>query len=335
MHSRAIFSTDLEINLNRAIDLKNPSKTILITDANTQLHCTPLLKSIKFNLNYTLPTGELHKSFNTLEKLLRFLLENKADKNVLLIALGGGMVTDLVGFAASIYKRGVSYINIPTTLLAMVDASIGGKTGIDFNGLKNAVGSMYPPLCILSDVAFLKTLSKTEITSGWAEVLKHLLITNRPLPETIPTISNKDLTTWSGIKYDIIRQDPYEKNGRLALNAGHTVGHAMESFYINNNKPMPHGFAIAAGLWIESYLYKEKFKDDKSFQLINAAIKKEFQKVEIHESDIAPMLDLMANDKKNRNQSIICSFIGTGGTLHIQSAEKGEITNAIYAYIKN
>ena len=333
MHSKAIFSNELPSLLSRAIMLTGASHTVLITDTNTHQLCSPKLGSIQFDFHYELPVGEMNKNSENYLKLIRFLMKNNISKKTVLIALGGGMVTDIVGFVASTYKRGIPFINIPTTLLAMVDASIGGKTGIDFNGIKNSIGSFYPPKAVLSDAGFLDTLSKNQIKSGWAEVIKHLMIENISIPSQIPKITNSDIVLWSGIKHNIVQVDPYEKFQRLALNAGHTVGHALEGNSIKKGKIVPHGFAVAAGLWVEALICKNVLQDDWSFDILNKIIPSQFQKVNLDVSEIPSLIEFMRNDKKNRNNQIVCSLLKKNGALAVTEVTEKSIEQALNQYI--
>lgn len=332
MHSRAVFSDQIVPLLVRAIQIANPSKVVIITDENTSQHCLPLCKDVPFDLHYELQSGEANKNIQAYLGLSEFLIEHKLDRNALCIALGGGIVTDIVGYVASSFKRGIRYINVPTTLLAMVDASIGGKTGIDHHSIKNILGSFYPPFAILSNAAFLKTLPQHEIESGWGEVIKHLLINNQKIPLQIPIWNNSLLEKWSSIKYDIVLSDPHEKNARLALNAGHTVGHAIESLMLQKNQPVPHGHAVAAGLLIEAQLSKDHFNDAWAYLQLAEAIPSVFGKIPIDSTDIPTLIEFMTHDKKNQDGGIQCALIKSQGTLAVTAVAAEPMHQVLETY---
>jgi len=331
----AIYHHNLSINLKRAIRIAGCQQTVLVCDEHTKALCLPQIENITFHLIYTINCGEENKNMSTAMDLINFLLTNNIDKKTVLVALGGGMVTDLTGFVASIYKRGIAYINIPTTLLCMVDAGVGGKTGIDHLEIKNCVGTVYPPLGIFSDVQFLNSLPKSELLSGWAEVIKHHLIANIPLPKPakMNAIKNDDIQHWADIKHAIIKIDPYEKNLRLSLNAGHTLGHAIESYFLKINQPIPHGHAVAAGLWIEAFICKMVFEDDWAFNQLAQYVFDCFGKIAFDEEAIRDIISFARNDKKNNTMGIVCAFLKENGTLHVSIVEEEMISVGIQAYI--
>jgi len=331
----AIYSHRLTSNLKRAISIADCRQIILICDEHTKKFCLPHLSEIKFNSIYTIISGEENKSIASAMNLINFLLTQNFDKKTLLIALGGGMVTDLTGFVASIYKRGIAYINVPTTLLCMVDAGIGAKTGVDHLEIKNCIGTIYPALGIYSDAKFLGTLPKTELLSGWAEVVKHHLIANIALPEfsKMNAISNEDVQDWANIKHHIIKADPFEKNQRLALNAGHTLGHAIESYFLKMNQTIPHGMAVAAGLWIESFICKTTLKDDWVFKQLEHYIFDCFGKLSFDEQAIDAIINFAKNDKKNTLNGIVCSLLKTHGKLQVEIIEEQDLRMGIRHYI--
>ncbi len=308
---------------------------MVVTDDNTSKHCLPLLKEIPFDLHYELKSGEANKTVGAYLELVEYLMQHKLDRNTLLIALGGGMVTDLVGYAASTYKRGIRYINVPTSLLGMVDASIGGKTGVDHQSIKNIIGSIYPPFAILSNAAFLKTLPVIELQSGWAEVVKHLLLANQTIPTQIPDMDNDSIAHWSSIKHKIVLSDPYEKNKRLALNAGHTVGHALESIMIHNNHHLPHGHAVAAGLLIESNITKDEYNDAWAYDQLVDAVPAVFSKIQIKAADIPTILQFMSHDKKNQHNDIKCALIKAKGEAWVTTVNLDVMENALLKYINS
>ena len=253
--------------LNSKLKDSNTSKIFVLVDSNTKSFCLPLFLS-HFHQNkkpiiLEIPEGEINKNIETCLKLWNNLSEKGADRNSLLINLGGGVVTDLGGFVASTFKRGIDFINIPTTLLSMVDASVGGKNGVDLGMLKNQIGIIKNPELVLIETEFLKTLPKNQITSGYAEMLKHGLIHSNKYWNSIKIFNELNINEieellWESvlIKYEVITEDPYEKGIRKTLNYGHTLGHAIETFSLSNKhfEPLLHGDSIAIGMILASYL---------------------------------------------------------------------------------
>ena len=265
-----------------------------------------------------------------------------ATRHSLLVNIGGGMVTDLGGFAASTFKRGIAFINIPTSLLAMVDASVGGKTGFNFNGLKNEIGVFSNANCVILDTEFLKTMDSENICSGYAEMLKHGLINNKQMWAELVTfdIQNPDLKHLQqmvgesvAVKERIVIEDPTEKGIRKALNLGHTFGHAFESFALERN-PILHGYAVAYGLVGELYLsaLKMGFPTDKLRQTVNF-IHENYGRMTITCDDYPELIEFMRHDKKNTAGSINFTLLGNIGDIHInQTATEEEIKEALDFY---
>ena len=243
----------------------------VLTDSHTKVHCLPLFAEFIGENPYhllTLEAGEEHKNLASVQVVWDFLLKHHATREAILINLGGGMITDLGGFAAATYMRGIRFVNIPTTLLAMVDASSGGKTGFDYQGAKNAIGTFTPPLATLIHPEYLHTLPATELLSGFAEMLKHALIASKEEWVILLQLAQEELlqhqlveeliTTGAlqasmAIKEKVVAQDPRETGWRKILNFGHTIGHAIESAALENN-PQPHGYCVLWGMVAEVYL---------------------------------------------------------------------------------
>lgn len=254
-----IFLGSIHEGLAEHIQSKNPSSLICITDENTHEHCLPRLNDLIFQKTITLPAGENTKQLNGCTHIWNALIETGADRNTLIINLGGGMVCDLGGFAAACYQRGVSFVHIPTSLMAMADAALGGKNGIDFNGLKNYIGTFHPPSSVWIDPVFLETLPRQEFLSGMAEVIKHAIIDSEFLFQKLEAADNvfevdRDMMLHESIrvKMNIIQKDPFEDGLRKVLNFGHTIGHAVESWFLHHNTPLPHGQCVALGIMAES-----------------------------------------------------------------------------------
>ena len=284
-----------------------------------------------------------HKTLESLAHVWEALGEGGGTRHSLLINIGGGMVTDLGGFAASTFKRGINYINIPTTLLSMVDASVGGKTGINFRGLKNEIGVFSNASSVILDTTFLKTLDAENICSGYAEMLKHGLISNEEMWAELMNfdLAQPDLGQLQtmvadsvAVKQRIVTEDPLEQGIRKALNLGHTIGHAFESFALSHNgdsplceKPILHGYAVAYGLIGELYLstVKTGFPSDKMHQTVSF-IKEHYGKMAITCDDYPTLLELMTHDKKNVAGTINFTLLGGIGDIRInQTATKEDI----------
>lgn len=334
-----ILCDELEKDLLGAMNSKSYDKLFILTDENTELHCLPAINKLLNDNNaisVTIPAGDLNKNIETLSHVWTQLSQRGATRHSLLINLGGGMTTDLGGFAAATFKRGIRYINIPTTLLSMVDASVGGKTGINFNGLKNEIGAFAPASSVLIETEFLKTLDKENFFSGYAEMLKHGLISNTEHWAELlnfPT-DNLDYTRLKElvgksvqIKEDIVEQDPYEQGIRKALNLGHTVGHAFESLSFEEDRPVLHGYAVAWGVVCELYLSSVKtgFPTDKLRQTVQF-IKENYGCFSIDCKIYDKLYAYMLHDKKNTAGIINFTLLKDVGEICInQSADKDEI----------
>ena len=296
------------------------SKKIILVDENTKVHCLPLLqRSVLAIQNATvleIPAGEASKRIDTVVRLWNELTELGADRNSLLINLGGGVVTDVGGFTASTYMRGIDFINIPTTLLAMVDASVGGKNGINFGGLKNQIGTFDEPKAVFASPVFLKTLPENEIRCGFAEVIKHALIADYNKWKDLETIGNFDSANWYEIikesiwtKNKIVNSDYRDRHWRKALNFGHTIGHALESYSQKiHAMPLKHGEAVAIGMIGESFLSRQICGlNENDFKAICMYIRKHF--VPPSDFDTEVVLDIMKGDKKNTAGTINFALI--------------------------
>lgn len=291
------------------------------------------------------PTDEA-KNISTLTKVWSALQEGGASRHSLMVNLGGGMVTDLGGFAASTFKRGMAYINIPTTLLAQVDASVGGKTGINFGGLKNEIGVFNCASSVILSSAFLRTLDKENLLSGYAEMLKHgLLSTKENWAELLCfDITNPDFDTLQmlvaksvAIKEEIVNIDPTEKGIRKALNLGHTSGHALESLALEEERTILHGYAVAWGLMMELYLSAKKcsFPAKEMHQLENF-VKEHYGKFLYECKHYDTLYKYMTHDKKNENGNINFTLMGAIGDIRInQTATKDEIEEMLDYYREN
>ena len=307
------FGTEALLRFSKELQAKDYSSLFLLVDTHTQEFCLPSFVS-QTGLTQlevlVMEAGEEHKTLQTCENLWNQLSERGADRNSALINLGGGVVTDLGGFVACTFKRGIDFYNLPTTLLAMVDASVGGKTGIDLGALKNQIGIIEEPKQVLIDAQWLQTLPQEELRSGFAEMLKHGLISNKDYWEQLKSLPKLEAATLAefikpsvAIKKQVVLEDPREKHLRKILNFGHTLGHAIESYYLTHPQKnrLLHGEAIAIGMVMEAYLGVSCC----SFSNVAAEeIKKTFAQfypsVEIDAQDREGILELLRHDKKNK-----------------------------------
>lgn len=338
MANKVVISTDIVASLTEAVGEVKHDKLFLLMDETTQALCLPLVKDIpcmKDAKHIVIGATDTHKTLETLAHVWTEMGNGGGTRHSLMVNLGGGMVTDLGGFAASTFKRGIKYINIPTTLLSMVDASVGGKTGINFNGLKNEIGVFNMPETVILDTEFLKSLDHENICSGYAEMLKHGLISN---VENYAELLNFDLDnvdykhlgemvgTSVAIKERVVTEDPFEHGIRKALNLGHTAGHAFESWALSR-KPYLHGYAVAWGLICELYLSATKagFPTDIMRQTVRF-IKDNYGTLPITCDDYPELFEYMTHDKKNTAGIINFTLLGGIGDIRInQTATKDEI----------
>lgn len=341
-----IITNDIKKDLADILAKYEYDRLIVICDNNTRdwclIHFLSGMKELEERGVAALEAGDSHKNLQYLSWTWEKMEEYGATRKSLVINLGGGMVTDLGGFAASTFKRGLRFINIPTTLLAMVDASVGGKTGINFNGLKNEVGVFSNAEYVIIDTVFLKTLDSENICSGYAEMLKHGLISNDELWRELIgfDILNPDLDQLRRmvadsvkVKERIVEEDPLEKGIRKALNLGHTVGHAFESFALKR-KPILHGYAVAYGIVCELYMSARKmgFPTEK-LHATTRYIKEHYGQMPITCEDYPELLELMTHDKKNTAGTINFTLLADIGDIRInQTATKEEILEALDYY---
>lgn len=343
---KVIICQDLKKDLSSAIQECPHDKLFILVDEHTRELCLPLISEFDYLSDATLITigaEDIHKNVETLVHVWQSLGDGGASRHSLMINLGGGMVTDLGGFAASTFKRGIKYINIPTTLLAMVDASVGGKTGINFNGLKNEIGVFSPAECVLIDTEFLKSLDERNLLSGYAEMLKHGIISTTGhwaelLNFDMNHIDYKALQTLVGksvqIKENIVAEDPFEHGIRKALNVGHTAGHAFESLALETKRPVLHGYAVAWGIVCELYFshLRTGFPKDKLRQTVQF-IKEHYGAFAIDCKQYDRLYEFMTHDKKNSAGIINFTLMGEVGDIRInQSAAKEEIFEMLDFY---
>jgi len=302
---------------------KQYSKIVVIADNNTKRHCYPILKAfLPKHSVVTVPSGEAHKTLATCEKIWEAMTRQELDRHALVINVGGGVIGDMGGFCAAVYKRGIDFIQVPTTLLSQVDASVGGKLGIDFQGFKNHLGVFNIPKSVLIDPVFLKTLPEREIRSGFGEVIKHCLIADAAKWEEIRA-KDFEQQNWPDliahsvkIKQQVVDQDPTEKGLRKILNFGHTLGHAVETCFLNKpaHQRLFHGEAIAVGMIMEAHLsFERKMIDQQTLTDIEEFLFATYGKVKIKPEDVEQIIALTRQDKKNRGKEIRFSLLSGAG----------------------
>ncbi len=303
------------------------SRYFVLVDENTRALCLPLLKDLVKEVQLIeIQSGEINKNIETCQEIWKFLIERTTPRDALVINLGGGVIGDMGGFCASTYKRGIDFIQIPTTLLAQVDASVGGKLGVDFHNFKNSVGVFANPKMVIVDPNFLKTLPVNELKSGYAELLKHALIADsdswKKLISQKPEELSKNMDSWTeiiansiNIKKEVVELDPFEKSYRKILNFGHTIGHAIETHQMNKQtKLLLHGEAIAWGIIAETLLSIDLAgfpKED--LKQIEDYILSVYPAYNLDPSEFDAVIQLMYNDKKNRSRELNMSLLNKIG----------------------
>lgn len=333
--------------LNDFLSTRSFSKIFILVDENTHEYCLPvLLGNLETDLAFEIleiEPGEEMKNIQTANQLWEILTEMQADRKALVINLGGGVITDMGGFVASTYKRGVQFINIPTTLLSMCDASIGGKTGIDLMHYKNMVGTFTFPEQIFVYPKFLETLPYKELRSGFAEMLKHGLIADEKHWENLIHISKLDanavipyIETSMEIKQSVVQKDFQEKSVRKTLNFGHTIGHAVESLCLSQGNPILHGEAVAMGMITEAHLsFTEGLISEETCSIVIENIQKYYPYLDISDFKDEDIFELLINDKKNTDSKINFSLLtGIGSCNFDYQCSKKKIASSIEFYRK-
>ncbi len=323
MGQNLIFTNNVMAAIGQIIAQGGHNITVWIADINT----ARLLPAPPQHL-ITIPAGDQHKTLETVTHVWNQMEEMRVTRNSLVINLGGGMVTDLGGFAATTFKRGVRFINVPTTLLGAVDAAVGGKTGINYGSLKNEIGAFAPASDVIISTCFFDTLPLQEMKSGFAEVLKHAMLSDR---DEFLRLLNHDFSAPINhnnllerlrrsvqVKTDIVTRDPNEQGERKALNLGHTIGHAFESGAMKRNQPVPHGFAVAWGLVTEAVLSHMLLKfPSEDVHLLGNFVRDNYRDFPFTCDDYNELLDLMRHDKKSRNGEITCTLLNAIGDYSI------------------
>lgn len=334
------FTDNPVLDLTNFFSQKNYSKVVVLADSHTYTHCYPLIHGIPAHTLITVPAGEEYKTLTTCTDIWQKMTDQQLDRHAAMIVLGGGVLGDMGGFCAATYKRGIDFVLVPTTLLAQVDASIGGKLGIDFNHFKNHIGVFQLPVLTLLYSGFLKTLPQSELRSGFAEVIKHILISDPSLWNTIKQKSIQE-QEWPALirhsvefKAKVVTEDPREKGLRKILNTGHTIGHAFESYFISIGKRYLHGEAIAVGILTEGYIAVQKgMLPPKHLEEIQSHLLKVYGKIPIEEGDIEEIARLVVQDKKNKGNKILCVLLeGIGNAKWDHEISLDEVKTALSFY---
>ena len=335
--------------INEYLIEKKPSKIFILVDTNTHENCLPaFLPKIATETTIEIieiEAGEPFKNLDTCMGVWQTMSDLEGDRKSLMINLGGGVVTDLGGFVASTFKRGIKYINVPTTLLSMVDASVGGKTGVDLGNLKNQIGVISNAEMVVVDSDYLATLPSEEMRSGLAEILKHGLIADESYWHKVGQLSELTLNDLDDIirvsvdiKAKVVAEDPYENGLRKTLNYGHTLGHAIESYCLTHaeKKTLLHGEAVALGIILATYISKE-LKDFPTEKLDNITkrILEIYGKVEFSKEDIDSIIDLMKYDKKNEAGKINFVLLKNIGETEIDCEVPNSIIFDAFEFYKN
>ncbi|WP_053992526.1 3-dehydroquinate synthase [Mangrovimonas sp. TPBH4] len=347
--SKVHFNDEAYTQLNQYLAKNRFSKIFVLVDSNTHGLClSRFLPKVETDVEIEIieiEPGEQHKTIETCVGVWNVLSELGADRKSLLLNLGGGVVTDLGGFVACTFKRGIKYINIPTTLLAMVDASVGGKTGVDLGALKNQIGVISSGEMVVIDTSFINTLPQNQLKSGLAEMLKHGLIYDRTYWDRMTDLAHLTLHDLDNliyesvlIKNDIVEKDPFENNLRKTLNFGHTLGHAIESHFLNHpEKPeLLHGEAIGIGIIMECFISSELTGLSKADLIeIQDVISEIYEYVQIEEADFESIIELLKYDKKNEHGNINFVLLESIGTPKIDCTVDNQLILKAFEYYKS
>ncbi len=332
-----------------AVYFSGYSRIFVLVDENTEKLCLPVFLDILSNVSITavikIKSGELHKNIQSASFIWQQLTRLHAERNALLVNLGGGVITDIGGFAAATFKRGIDFVNIPTTLLGQVDAAIGSKTGIDFEGYKNQVGLFADPKAVIIDPVFLDTLDRKQFRSGFAEMLKYALIMdialwemmdNRPFDAMAPDLGDM-VSRCVADKISIVEKDRQETGLRKLLNFGHTVGHALETFFLNSGTPVTHGEAVAAGMICATMISSHRQGlDCNSPEIVFEMIDRNFARLNFAERDIPEIMKLMAQDKKAKAGELRFTLLTKrGNAVPDVVVPEAKVRESLLFYLRN
>jgi 3-dehydroquinate synthase len=345
LRDSSIFIAPISDSLQAWILRRNFSSIFVLADKNTHKYC---YRHLLETLSQTPPThlfviepGESRKNLDTCTLIWSEMKKAGLDRNSLVINLGGGVVCDIGGFCAATWKRGVEFIHIPTTLLAMTDAAIGGKTGVDFNGIKNIIGVTKQPSAVFIDPLFLKTLPDRELKSGTAEVLKHAAISGELTAQWLHALTELDVSEpdWTEVlnksvvvKAAIVQEDPEEKGLRMLLNMGHTIGHAIESCFLDSSEPFTHGEAIAIGMICEIFIAKSYKKAVSDSDVLIMYLLRIFELPQLDSEISEKLWPLMLQDKKNASGNVRIALPDAPHSMLVLNITKSDLENSIEYY---
>ena len=341
LHNSPIFLAPLSEAFPLWLENQQYSQIFVLADEHTHQHCLPYFLEQTGLSEKTILTeiqsGEEHKTLATCEKIWQSMLAAKLDRKALVVNLGGGVIGDMGGFCAATWKRGVDFVQIPTTLLSMTDAAIGGKTGIDFHGIKNTIGVFQQPVAVFVDPFFLQTLPERELHSGYAEVIKHALIGDPRLSDSLTLIEAIASSNWLDIlqksiavKVRVVQEDPLEKGLRMLLNFGHSIGHALESWFLETNEPLTHGEAIYIGMLCESAFVNNGRNLHAQVLALGANF---FPHRNINPEIFPSIWNLMLQDKKNSSGTVRMAVPDEGPySLKIIEPTKADVERSMLYY---
>lgn len=341
-----LFDTTSFLGLQQFLKQQSYSKILILVDTNTKRDCLPILAAALADFSYTVITveaGEQHKNIQSCQIIWASMMQQQADRQSVLLNLGGGVIGDMGGFCASTFKRGMDFIQIPTTLLAQVDASVGGKLGIDFEQVKNSIGLFKNPKAVFLQPLFFETLATEQLYSGYAELIKHALIDNLTHWNKLILIQDLEKVDWLPlvahsleVKKAIVAEDPLEKGVRKCLNWGHTLGHAIESLSWQTTNPLLHGHAVAIGIILESYCSHHLVGLSLlELETISTYILKLYPKYDLSIFDLNAVYQLVLQDKKNERDTINCTLLSAIGSPLINQPIHIELIQAAFDYYKN
>lgn len=345
-HQKIIFSNDVSGAIDEILQGLEYNRLFVLTDVNTHrcvLDKVAQSEKVAKATQITVKSGDVNKDINAAVEIWKQLSGNGATRKSVMVNLGGGMVTDLGGFAASTFKRGIKFVNVPTTLLSAVDAAVGGKTGINFGGLKNEIGVFNEAVAVVISTKFFNTLPLDEVKSGYAEMLKHGLLKGT---ETYDRLLKYDFENGDDehllsllkesveVKADIVRQDPHEQGIRRALNLGHTAGHAFESLAMRRSQPIPHGYAVAWGLVVELTLSNMLYGFSSGrLQELAQFIYENYGAFHITCDDYDSIIELMRHDKKSEHGEMNFSLLPEVGKIKVNcEVSVDDVKNALDIY---
>lgn len=337
-----ILTNTINEELFKILNSKNYDKIFILCDTNTYKYCLSYLDKniVRSSTICSIPDGEINKNVDNLQFIWHKMFESNLSRNSILINLGGGLISDIGGFAAATYKRGIDYINLPTSLMAMIDASLGGKTGINFYNYKNQIGIFAPPQAVIIFPKFLNTLPQRHILNGFAEMIKHSILDNfahwQKISSINPQITNIEifqvlLKDSIEVKKKFIQMDPTDLNDRQALNFGHTFGHAFETYFLNKNINILHGEAVVMGIICEIYLSNiiKNFNINHALDIVHY-IAKNYQIQRVRYEEYETIFEIMTKDKKNAFDNIYFSLLSDFGVYHLkQTATKSQLIESL------